>query len=176
MVKNILPVGDVMDKRTIFTIVFSSAMFILFFATFLNSPIPYGDRFHLADPREVEVGPVNFTVSWEFLEDDNRTESSQTTIANHQAVKYEKTFHQNDMLLLSISVYEFNESFELNDFNDGSWQDKSINGINGIYKTTSVNYGAWNKTFPRYHFDYVKDDKLISIECDKLDTIEEIVC
>lgn len=164
-----------MDKRTVFTIVFSTVMLILLFAAVLNSPVPFGSRFHLADPRDVEVGPINFTVSWGFLEDYNESKVTRQTISNHDVLKYEKTFHQNDLLLLSISVFESDGRIDLDDIDDGSWQKKSINGVDGLYKTEPVNYGTWNKTFPRYCFSYMKEDMLVMIKCDKMSIIEEIV-
>jgi hypothetical protein len=65
----------------------------------------------------------------------------------------------------------------LDDLNDGSWQYKSINGVDGIFKNESVttSTGVIKNTHPRYYFDYMKNGKLVMIECDKLSIIEEIV-
>lgn len=164
-----------MDKRTVFSVVFFIVMLIIAFAIVHNSPVPYGSKYHLAQPRDVDVGGLNFTVSWGFLEDDNETEISQSEISNHKVIKYEKTFHQNNLLLLSISVFESDDRIDLDDINDGSWQQKSINGVDGLFKTEPVNYGTWNKTFDRYCFSYMKEGRIIMLECDKMNIIAEII-
>lgn len=100
---------------------------------------------------------------------------------NHNSTKEERTFHQNDILLLDIQVFNFkgsNITFDdLNNLNDGSYGNTSINGIDGIFKTESVETysGPVKNVHQRYYFNYVKDNKLIMIQCDNLRTINEIV-
>jgi hypothetical protein len=166
-----------MNKKTIFAVSFFLIMLVVVFMYVHESPVPGGSRFHLPEPRDVEVGGINFTVSWGFIEDEEPLENEIANVSNHQVLKSQRTFHQNDILLLSIAVCEFNENLSLDDLNDGSWQYKSINGVDGIFKNESVttSTGVIKNTHPRYYFDYMKNGKLVMIECDKLSIIEEIV-
>ena len=82
-----------------------------------------------------------------------------------------------DILLLDICVYDYGENIDINLLNDGTYQYKSINGVEGIFKneTATTSSGFVKNTHPRYYFNYVKDGKIVMIQCDKLNTIDEIV-
>lgn len=167
-----------MRKKTWFVIIFVLISFPVLFMYQHADPVPSADRFHLPEPRVIEINGVNFTVSWGFLEDEN---SSDVTyygeVLNHSIIKQQRTFHQNDLLLLDISVYDVGEDIDINLFNDGTYHPKSINGVEGIFKNESVTVqsGFVKNTHQRYYFDYVKDGKIVMIQCDKLDTINQIV-
>ena len=171
-----------MQKNTIFAISFFLFGLIALFSYHVADPVPGGNRFHLPEPREVDINGVPFTISWGFTEDEDSSGlKHEDTILNHDATMEEKTFHQNDILLLDIQVYDFkddNITFkDLNKLNDGSYENKSINGVDGIFKTESVetHSGFVENNHLRYYFNYVKDDKLVMIQCDKLYTLNEIV-
>ena len=82
---------------------------------------------------------------------------------------------------MDIIVYDFNGTNftynDLNDLNDGSYENKSINGVDGIFKTESVETysGIVKNIHLRYYFNYIKDNKLVMIQCDKLNSVNEIV-
>ena len=61
--------------------------------------------------------------------------------------------------------------------NDGTYHDKSINGVKGIFRneTVTTSSGLVKNTHQRYYFNYAKDGKIVMIQCDKLNTIGEIV-
>ena len=171
-----------MQKNTIFAISFFLISLIVLFSYYSGDPVPGGDRFHLPEPRDVEINGIPFTISWGFIEDENSSNFRQVSeILNHNATKEERMFHQNDILLLGIQVFNFkgsNITFDdLSNLNDGSYENISVNGIDGIFKTESVEtYSGFVKNnHQRYYFNYVKDNKLIMIQCDKLGTINEIV-
>lgn len=171
-----------MQKKTIFAITFFLLSLILLVSFQIGNPVPGGNKFHLPEPRDVEVNGVNFTISWGFLEDENSSDATcDDRILNHDATKAQRTFHQNDILLLDIAVYDGNEnpftSDDLDKLNDGSYELRSINGIDGIFKNESVetHSGFVKNNHQRYHFTYIKNGKLVMIQCDKLNTIDEIV-
>lgn len=171
-----------MQKKTIFAISFFLISLVVLFAYAHENPVPGGNKYHLPEPRDVDVNGVTFKISWGFLEDSNSSDASHDdTILNYSATVVERTFHQNDILLLSIKAYDFRgndfTSDDLNRLNDGSFEDKTINGVEGIFKTEPVeNYSGFVKNnHLRYYFDYVKDNKLVMIQCDKLDTLDKIV-
>lgn len=171
-----------MQKKTIFAISFFLISLVLLVSFQIGNPVPGGNKFHLPEPRDVEVNGVNFSVSWGFLEDENSSNDiREDIILNHNATKAKRTFHQNDILLLDIAVYDCNEnpftSHDLEKLNDGSYEIKSINGIEGIFKNESAetHLGFVKNTHQRYYFTYVKNDKLVMIQCDKLNMINEIV-
>ncbi|WP_298522349.1 hypothetical protein [uncultured Methanobrevibacter sp.] len=171
-----------MRKSTIFAITFFLLSLVVLFSFHAGSPVPGGNKFHLPEPREIDVNGVNFTISWGFLEDSNSSDNvTSDVLFNHEATKGERTFHQNDILLLAITVYDFNgydvtyDDLEL--LNDGSYVDKSIKGIDGIFKNESVetHTGFVKNNHQRYYFNYIKDGRIVMIQCDKLSTIDEIV-
>ncbi len=171
-----------MQKNTIFAISFFLISLIVLFSYYSENPVPGGDRFHLPEPREVDINGIPFTISWRFIEDENSSNFREVTkILNHYSTKEERTFHQNDILLLDIQVFNFkgsNITFDdLSNLNDGSYENISINGIDGIFKNESVKTysGPVKNIHQRYYFNYVKDNKLIMIQCDDLRTINEIV-
>ena len=98
-----------MQKKTIFAITFFLLSLILLVSFQIGNPVPGGNKFHLPEPRDVEVNGVNFTISWGFLEDENSSDATyDDRILNHDATKAQRTFHQNDILLLDIAVYDGN--------------------------------------------------------------------
>jgi hypothetical protein len=78
---------------------------------------------------------------------------------------------------LDIEVWDLGEDIDIGLLNDGTYHEKSIKGVKGIFKNESVttSTGFVKNTHPRYYFDYVKDGKIVMIQCDKLDMIEEII-
>ena len=171
-----------MQKKTIFAISFCLSSLVVLVSFQLGNPVPGGNKFHLPEPRDIDINGINFTVSWGFLEDANSSDiMTDDAVLNHDAIKEERTFHQNDILLLNIKEYDFKEyeftSEDLKDLNDGAYENKSINGVEGILKNESVetHAGFVKNNHLRYYFNYVKDNKLIMIQCDKMNTIEEIV-
>lgn len=141
-------------------------------------PVPGTSRYYLPEPRDIEINGVNFSVSWGFLEDENSSNIvSYDEILNHNVSKERRTFHQNDILLLDICVYDYGGDIDIDLLNDGTYQEKSINGIRGIFKNESAttSAGPVKNTHPRYYFNYAKDGKIVMIQCDKLNTINEIV-
>lgn len=167
-----------MQKKTIFIIIFVLISFIVLFMYHEEDPVPYTSRYHLPEPRVIEINGVNFTISWGFLEDANSSDAIYgDEILNHTVTMQKRTFHQNEILLLDIEVWDLGEDIDISLLNDGTYGVKSINGVNGIFKNESVTTSAGfvENTHPRYYFDYVMDGKIVMIQCDKLDTIEEIV-
>ena len=143
-----------------------------------GSPIPSSDRFHLPEPRTFDINGINFTVSWGFLEDENSSDITYSDeILNHTITKQQRTFHQNDILLLDIAVYDIGEKIDVDLLNDGTYQSKTINGVEGVFKNESVTSwaGPVKNTHQRYYFDYVKGEKVVMIKCDKLDVLNRIV-
>ena len=171
-----------MKKSTVFVIIFFLFSFVVYMGYCSVDPVPYGGKRSLPQPRDIEINGINFTVSWGFLEDENSSGLKHAcTILNRNATVEEWTLHQNDFLLLDIQVYDFgNDSISLDDLNglnNESYESKSINGVDGIFKneSTETSLGFVKNTHPRYYFDYIKDGKLVMIQCDKMYTIEEIV-
>lgn len=167
-----------MDRKTVFVIVFFVISLAVLFMYCDGDPVPGSSKYHLPEPRVVEINGVNFSVSWGFLEDKNSSNMvSYDKILNHKVLKERRTFHQNDILLLDICVYDYGENIDINLLNDGTFQEKSINGIDGIFKneTVTTSSGLVKNTHQRYYFNYAKDGKIVMIQCDKLNTICEIV-
>lgn len=151
---------------------------VVLFMYYEASPTPSLDRFHLDEPRDININGIDFLVSWGFLEDENSSDQRYAAeILNHNAVKEQRTFHQNEILLLDITVYDLNENIDINLLNDGSFQEKTINGVHGILKNESAteSSGLVKNTHTRYYFDYVKDGKIVMIQCDNLNMISEII-
>ncbi|WP_298500274.1 hypothetical protein [uncultured Methanobrevibacter sp.] len=178
----ILNGGCGMRKNTIFAISFFLIGLVVLFSYHSGDPVPGGDKYRLPEPREIDINGIPFEISWGFLEDENSHGIKYgDVLLNHNATVAERTFHQNDIILLDIKVYDFKGSDvsyeDLNKLNDGSWQTKSINGVDGIFKMESVDtYSGFVKnTHPRYYFTYIKDNKLVMIQCDKLNTLNDIV-
>ena len=167
-----------MDKKTVFVIVFFVISLAVLFMYHGGDPVPGSSKYHLPEPRNVEIIGVNFSVSWGFLEDENSSNISYyDEILNHKVLKEQRTFHQNDILLLDICVYDYGEDIDINLLNDGTYHDKSINGVKGIFRNETVTTfsGLVKNTHQRYYFNYAKDGKIVMIQCDKLNTIGEIV-
>lgn len=167
-----------MDKKTVFVIVFFVISLAVLFMYHGGDPVPGSSKYHLPEPRNVEINGVNFSVSWGFSEDKNSSNvTSYDKILNHKVLKEQRTFHQNDILLLDICVYDYGENIDINLLNDGTFQDKSINGVDGIFKneTVTTSSGLVKNTHQRYYFNYAKDGKIVMIQCDKLNTIGEII-
>lgn len=167
-----------MQKKTWFVIIFVLISFPVLFMYEQADPVPSADRFHLPEPRVIDINGVNFTVSWGFLEDENSSDRTYSSVvSNHNITKQQRTFHQNDILLLDITVYDVGEALDINLFNDGTYHPKSINGVDGIFKNESVTAktGFVKNTHQRYFFDYAKGEKIVIIKCDKLDTLNQIV-
>lgn len=167
-----------MQKKTLFIIIFVLISFVVLFMYHDEDPVPSSSRYHLPEPRVIEINGVNFTVSWGFLEDANSSDVMYgDEILNHTVTKQKRTFHQNDILLLDIEVWDLGEDIDIGLLNDGTYHEKSIKGVKGIFKNESVttSTGFVKNTHPRYYFDYVKDGKIVMIQCDKLDMIEEII-
>lgn len=171
-----------MEKKTIFVICFFLISCFVLFAYESADPVPGGGKCNLPEPREVDINEIPFNISWGFIEDKNSSSIRyDDKILNYNVTKEERTFHQNDILLLDIQVYDFKgnyfDSNDLNNINDGSYENKKINGIDGLFKNESVETysGPVKNNHLRYYFNYVKDDKLIMIQCDKLQTLNEIV-
>ncbi|MDO5809960.1 MAG: hypothetical protein Q4Q37_02610, partial [Methanobrevibacter sp.] len=63
---------------------------------------------------------------------------------------------------------------DLKDLNDGTFTKKSINDVEGIFKTSEVttSTGIVENSHPRYYFNYIKDNNLVMVQCDSLKTIE----
>ena len=91
--------------------------------------------------------------------------------------KSQKSFKQNEILLLDIAVFKLDGGIDLNDLNDGTYENKSINVVEGIFKSdeATTSAGLVKNSHPRYYFNYLKGDKLVMIQCDNLRTIEEMV-
>jgi len=167
-----------MNKKTVFCITFFILSLVVLFMYYQASPTPSLDRFHLDGPRDININGIDFPISWGFLEDENSSDlRCDVEILNHKAIKEQRTFHQNDILLLDITVYDLGENVDINLLNDGSYQEKTINGVQGIFKNESAteSSGLVKNTHPRYYFDYVVDGKIVMIQCDKLNVINEIV-
>ena len=128
-----------MDKKTVFVIVFFVISLAVLFMYHGGDPVPGSSKYHLPEPRNVEINGVNFSVSWGFLEDENSSNISYyDEILNHNVLKEQRTFHQNDILLLDICVYDYGEDIDINLLNDGTYHDKSINGVKGIFRNETV--------------------------------------
>ena len=171
-----------MERKTIFVIVFFIiSFFILFMYSIADPVIHEGSKYTLPEPRDIDINGITFPISWGFTEDRNSSNQSYTEeILNSTVIKEERTFHQNDILLLDIEVYDFQgniDSDDLNLLNDGTYENKTINGIKGLLKNESVETysGPVKSEHPRYYFNYLKDGKLVMIQCDKLNTIDKIV-
>lgn len=77
---------------------------------------------------------------------------------------------------MDIAVLKLDNSIDLNDLNDGTYENKSITGIECIFKTgeDTTSAGLVKNSHPRYYFNYFEDDKLVMVQCDNLRTIEEM--
>lgn len=171
-----------MKKKTIFAISFFLISLVILFAYHSGDPVPGGDKYRLPEPRDIEINGVTFTISWGFLEDATSSNiKTYDNVLNHNVTKEERTFHQNDIILLKIQVYDFNgahiTSDDLGSLNDGAYENKSINGIDGIFKTESVEtYSGFVKNIhQRYYFNYIEDNHLVMIQCDKENMLNELV-
>lgn len=167
-----------MQKKTWFVIIFFFISFGVLFMYEHADPVPSADRFHLPEPRVIDINGVNFTVSWGFQEDKNSSDMTYSSVVlNHNITKQQRIFHQNDILLLNITVYDVGEALDISLFNDGTYHAKSINGVDGIFKNESVTVqtGPVKNTHQRYYFDYAKGENIVMIQCDKLDALNQIV-
>lgn len=167
-----------MSRKTLLLIIYVLISFCVLILYPLGDPVPGGTKYHLPEPRDVDINGITFKISWGFLEDENSTGACHAEkLLNRSVVKGERTFHQNDILLLDIIVYDFGEDVDISLFNDGTYVEKSINGVDGIFKneSTTTSSGFVKNTHPRYFFNYSKDGKVIMIQCDKLEMIGDIV-
>ena len=170
-----------MQKKTIFVIAFFLISIFLLFSCIIGD-LPVGGKTHLPEPKSIDINGITFSIPWGFIEDKDSYDSIyKDTFLNHTVTKEERTFHQNDILLLDIKVYDFkdkNFTFdELNKLNDGSYDLKSINGIEGIFKTepVEINSAVVKNNHQRYYFNYIKDNKLVMIQCDVINTLYDLV-
>ena len=53
-----------MDKKTVFVIVFFVISLAVLFMYHGGDPVPGSSKYHLPEPRNVEINGVNFSVSW----------------------------------------------------------------------------------------------------------------
>lgn len=170
-----------MQKKTIFVIAFFLISMFLLFSCIVGD-LPLGSKSHPPKPKDLDINGIAFSVPWGFIEDKDSYDSIyKDTFLNHSVTKEERTFHQNDILLLDIKVYDSkdkNFTFdELKRLNDSSYEIKSINGIEGIFKTEQVeiNSGVVKNNHSRYYFNYIKDNRLVMIQCDVINTLNELV-
>jgi len=165
-----------MDKRTIFAITFFLLSLIILFMAYEGAPEHYGgSKYQTPSPKNVEIGKINFTVTAGFFEDDNLQKIDlPDSISNHVVNKSQKSFRQNEILLLDIAVFKLDDNINLNDLNDGTFENKSINGVEGIFKSSEVttSSGFVKNSHLRYYFNYIKDNNLVMVQCDNLRTIE----
>lgn len=168
-----------MQKNMIIIIMFFLIGLVLVFSYIKADPTTYDGRFNPPKPRDIEINGITFSVRGGFLEDkDSYSAIYADTFLNHSVTKEERTFHQNDILLLYIKVYDFKDAnFTLNDLNNESYEIKSINGIEGFFKTEDIetHSGFVKNNHPRYYFNYVKDNKIVMIQCDVMNVLNELV-
>ena len=171
-----------MQKKTIFVIsFFLISMFILFSAA-LSDPANWNSKHETPKPKDININGITFSIPKGFIEDkDSYSAIYEDIFLNHSVRKEERSFHQNDIFLLAINVYDFkdeNVTFDdLNKLNDGFYEVKSINGIEGIFKTEDVeaHSGFVKNNHPRYYFNYIKDNKIVMIQCDVENVLNELV-
>lgn len=168
-----------MDKKTIFAITFFLLSLIVLFMAYEGAPEHYGgSRYQTPSPKTVEVGNINFTVPAGYFENDNPQKINlPDNISNKIINKYQKSFKQNEILLLDITVFELEDNIDLNILNDGTFTHKTIYGIDGIFKSSEVTTSASfvKNTHLRYYFNYIDGDKLVMIQCDNLKTLENMI-
>lgn len=97
-----------MDKRTVFAITFFLLSLIILVMAYEGAPEHYGgSKYQTPSPKNVEVGNINFTVTAGFFEDDNSQKINlPDSISSHVVNKHQKSFRQNEILLLDIAVFE----------------------------------------------------------------------
>ena len=165
-----------MDKRTVFAVTFFLLSLIILVMAYEGAPEHYGgSKYQTPSPKNVRIGNINFTVTAGFFEDDNYQKIDlPDSVSGHVVDKHQKSFRQNDILLLDIAVFELDGSIDLNDLDDGTFAKKSINGVEGLFKTSKVttSTGLVKNSHPRYYFNYIKDNNLVMVQCDSLKTIE----
>ena len=168
-----------MDKKTAFAIGFFLLSLIILFMAYEGAPEKVaGPKFQTPAPKTLEIGGINFTFAVGYFEDNASQEINlPDKVSVHVLNKSQKSFKQNEILLLDIAVLKLDGKIDLNDLNDGTYENKSINGVEGIFKSGEATTSAgWVKnSHPRYYFNYLKDDNLVMIQCDNLRTIEEMV-
>ena len=167
------------DKKTVFSITFFLLSLVILFMACGDAPENIaGPKFQTPAPKTVEIGGLNFTFAAGYFEDNDSQEINlANNVVAHVVNKSQKSFKQNEILLLDIAVLKLDGKIDLNDLNDGTYENKSINGVEGIFKSGEATTSAgWVKnSHPRYYFNYLKDDNLVMIQCDNLRTIEEMV-
>ncbi len=167
---------DTMDKRTVFAVTFFLLSLIILVMAYEGAPEHYGgSKYQTPSPKNVKIGNINFTVTAGFFEDDNHQKIDlPDSVSGHVVDKHQKSFRQNDILLLDIAVFELDGHIDLKDLNDGTFTKKSINDVEGIFKTSEVttSTGIVENSHPRYYFNYIKDNNLVMVQCDSLKTIE----
>ena len=165
-----------MDKRTVFAITFFLLSLIILVMAYEGAPEHYGgSKYQTPSPKNMEVGNINFTVTAGFFEDDNSQKINlPDSISSHVVNRHQKSFRQNEILLLDIAVFELDDDIDLNDLNDGTYTNKSINGVDGIFKSSEVttSTGFVKNSHPRYYFNYIEDNNLVMVQCDNLKTLE----
>ena len=171
-----------MQKKTIFIIVYFLIGMFLVFSYIMADPVPWNGTYHPPKPRDININGITFSVPGGFIEDGNSFDSIYNdTFLNYTVTKEERSFHQNDILLLDIKVYDFKgENFtlyDLNKLNGSSYEIKSINGVEGIFKTEQAESysGVVKNNHPRYYFNYIKDNELVMIQCDVINVLNELV-
>ena len=93
-----------MEKKTIFVIIFFIISIFIYAAYCIADPVPGASRFHLPEPRDVDINGITFKISWGFIEDKNSSSNRYVEkILNYDATKEERTFHQNDIFSYWIS-------------------------------------------------------------------------
>lgn len=168
-----------MDKRGIFTITFFIISLVVLVMVYEGAPEGIGvSKFSTPDPKTVEIGGINFTIAVGYLSDDNLQQISiPDSVSSHVLKKSQQSFRQNEILLLDIAVLELDKSISLDEVNDGSYRVKSINGIEGLFKSEEVSTSAGfvKNSHSRYYFNYIEDNKLVMIQCDNLRSIENML-
>ena len=73
-----------------------------------------------------------------------------------------------------VNGQTLDDDIDLNDLNDGTYTNKSINGVDGIFKSSEVttSTGFVKNSHPRYYFNYIEDNNLVMVQCDNLKTLE----
>ena len=135
-------------------------------------------KFRTPAPKTLEIGGINFTFAVGYFEDNASQDINLPgKVSAHVVNKSQKSFKQNDILLLDIAVFKLDGKIDLNNLNDGTYENKSINGVEGIFKSdeATTSAGLVKNSHQRYYFNYLKDDNLVMIQCDNLRTIEEMV-
>lgn len=168
-----------MDKRTVFAITFFLLSLIILFMAYEGAPEHYGgSKYQTPAPKIMEVGKLNFTVPAGYFEEDNPEKINLSqSISKHVINSHQKSFKQNDLLLLDIAVFELDDNIDLNALNDGTFANKSIHGVEGIFKSSkaTTQTGFVENSHSRYYFNYIVDNKLVMIQCDNLKVIEGMI-